>query len=266
MTRTSVWITILLLLALPISLAASDSVVADVNDGNYFMWTRDDMRMCPAPECGGFFVKALNRTWTLCADGSKAADCQVLKLDFSLLAMSEKEQAAFQQAFTEGLGIIKGKLLETQQNGILLPILEISEAWLAQAGKEPRAAGYLRVHDTGIQCFTTPCLSVDESLINLPGGRVIAGVDLSFSGADADKINAGYLEMKTGFVIATGSHKVVHGPAGFSQVLVASQFYLPAEKIETCGSTVCPAGMTCCNASCGMCAPPGVACIQIACD
>lgn len=34
---------------------------------------------------------------------------------------------------------------------------------------------------------------------------------------------------------------------------------------EPCGSTVCAAGLVCCNASCGICTPPGGACIQIAC-
>ncbi|MFZ5892546.1 MAG: hypothetical protein ACOY0T_15915 [Myxococcota bacterium] len=34
----------------------------------------------------------------------------------------------------------------------------------------------------------------------------------------------------------------------------------------SCGSVTCPEGTVCCNASCGWCRPPGVACIQIACD
>lgn len=33
-----------------------------------------------------------------------------------------------------------------------------------------------------------------------------------------------------------------------------------------CGRTVCPAGQVCCNASCGICTPPGGACIQMACS
>jgi hypothetical protein len=33
----------------------------------------------------------------------------------------------------------------------------------------------------------------------------------------------------------------------------------------SCGAVTCPANTYCCNASCGICAPPGVACIQIAC-
>jgi hypothetical protein len=34
----------------------------------------------------------------------------------------------------------------------------------------------------------------------------------------------------------------------------------------TCGRNTCPAGQFCCNASCGICAPAGGACIQIACN
>src|SRR2546423_832122 len=32
-----------------------------------------------------------------------------------------------------------------------------------------------------------------------------------------------------------------------------------------CGPTTCAAGTVCCNASCGICTPPGNGCIQIAC-
>jgi hypothetical protein len=34
----------------------------------------------------------------------------------------------------------------------------------------------------------------------------------------------------------------------------------------TCGPNTCAPGQYCCNASCGICAPKGAACIQIACD
>jgi hypothetical protein len=34
---------------------------------------------------------------------------------------------------------------------------------------------------------------------------------------------------------------------------------------QECGSAKCGKGTTCCNASCGICTPPGFACIQIAC-
>ena len=37
-------------------------------------------------------------------------------------------------------------------------------------------------------------------------------------------------------------------------------------KGDPCGKTVCGPGTTCCNASCGICTPPGRVCIQIACQ
>jgi hypothetical protein len=37
------------------------------------------------------------------------------------------------------------------------------------------------------------------------------------------------------------------------------------DKQPDCGTVTCPDGQSCCNASCGICTPPGVACIQIAC-
>jgi len=33
----------------------------------------------------------------------------------------------------------------------------------------------------------------------------------------------------------------------------------------TCGNLTCPVGQLCCNASCGICTPPGFACVQVAC-
>lgn len=35
---------------------------------------------------------------------------------------------------------------------------------------------------------------------------------------------------------------------------------------ERCGPHACPQGQVCCNSSCGICTPPGGACIQIACE
>lgn len=36
--------------------------------------------------------------------------------------------------------------------------------------------------------------------------------------------------------------------------------------LQQCGATSCGEGTVCCNASCGICTPPGRVCIQIACD
>ena len=79
----------------------------DTDTDRYFIWTRNDIRMCPSPYCGGFYVKAINRLLTSCVDGKKNIDCQVLQIDFSFLDMTEKEQSDFQETFSNGYGIVK---------------------------------------------------------------------------------------------------------------------------------------------------------------
>lgn len=39
-----------------------------------------------------------------------------------------------------------------------------------------------------------------------------------------------------------------------------------ADRGEPCGPTTCGPGTACCNASCGTCVKPGMACSQIACE
>src|SRR5262245_35409768 len=36
--------------------------------------------------------------------------------------------------------------------------------------------------------------------------------------------------------------------------------------VNACGSTTCPAGQVCCNASCGLCTAPGGSCIEKVCS
>jgi hypothetical protein len=40
---------------------------------------------------------------------------------------------------------------------------------------------------------------------------------------------------------------------------------VPDKGGVTCGNTTCQGGQVCCNASCGICTPPGGVCIQTAC-
>lgn len=42
--------------------------------------------------------------------------------------------------------------------------------------------------------------------------------------------------------------------------------FTPPALPEKCGTQTCSSGLMCCNASCGICAPPGGVCIQIACE
>ena len=67
MNRIIAWIAVIVLLSFSISQAESNTRTEKAEEENYFVWTRDDMRMCPSPECGGVFIKALNHVLTSCA-------------------------------------------------------------------------------------------------------------------------------------------------------------------------------------------------------
>lgn len=41
--------------------------------------------------------------------------------------------------------------------------------------------------------------------------------------------------------------------------------FVRCQKRQRCGKTLCHGSQVCCNASCGICTPPGGACIQLAC-
>ena len=66
---------LLLAASIMISSAAAGAAAASISlrpDGSssYYIVTRMDPRMCPTPLCGGYFVKAVNKPKTQCADGS----------------------------------------------------------------------------------------------------------------------------------------------------------------------------------------------------
>jgi len=53
---------------------------------------------------------------------------------------------------------------------------------------------------------------------------------------------------------------------GFQRGADGCEICACAPPPQSCGNVTCGAGLECCNASCGICVPPGNACIQIACN
>jgi hypothetical protein len=66
------------------------------------------------------------------------------------------------------------------------------------------------------------------------------------------------------FVAALGLAVALMGCASLNAPV--GQHGQSAEEGEPCGSVHCPEGTGCCNASCGICARPDEACIQLACE
>ncbi|MBN2699988.1 MAG: hypothetical protein JXR29_00895 [Methylothermaceae bacterium] len=250
----------------------------DPDESNYYIVTRQDMRQCLYPSCGGYFVKAVNRAMTLCANGQWRAQCQVIQFDMAALNLTEEEKAEYNNAFSQGGGLVRGKLVEQAGADEPIPVLVADELWLGQAQSESVGTFY-NVIGTGIVCITSPCPSFEETRLNTSGvSQRISMVNLAASGASQEKLDEAYRALESGILVA-GVHRTEIGPGGVGLELIASEFYLPfpseegkpcvgenCDVGEPCGDNICGEGEYCCNASCGICAPLNGACIQMVCE
>lgn len=206
-----------------------------LDDGisTYYIVTRQDMRKCMYPMCGGYFVKRVNRALTRCTDGVWRQECHAVDVDLSALGMSESVTSEYVSGtFGAGKGLIRGKLVS--ENGA--DTLVGSEAWVGRAGAEP-SGGVWRVESSGIVCITWPCPSYKERLLNHGYGRYLHGVDLATSGAGKDAIAEGYDELGTEGALVAGYHWGLKGPGGWGIELRASEFYTRLSAGSYCATT-----------------------------
>jgi hypothetical protein len=98
---------------------------AALSDQAYFS-IRRDLRLCPSPNCGGFWALELNQSETPCADGSRAiepAGCYVAEINSDTLGLAERTSQL-------GTAIVKGKILpKTFDSFGNLGQLTITEGW-----------------------------------------------------------------------------------------------------------------------------------------
>jgi hypothetical protein len=235
----------------------------------YYIVTRQDYRKCMWPHCGGVFVKRVNQAETECLDGSLAAECYVADIDLEPLGLADDVASELDTAATSGKALIRGGLAKLiMQNGEA-PVLVASEGWLGRAGSDPTGSFY-HVVDSGIVCVTWPCPVLKQVELNVGNPQNISGLDLATSGADDQALAEGQATLSQAGLLVAGSHHATQGPGGEGSVLDASEFYTLAGQApppggDPCGQSICGDGELCCNPSCGICAPLGGACIELAC-
>jgi hypothetical protein len=122
----------------------SDEVAGDTF--TYYIVTRQDLRKCMYPMCGGWFVKRVNRTLTKCADGMWSKDCHAVDLDLSALGVSDETASEYRNgSFGMGHGLVRGVLKKVGMADTLVA----SEAWVGAADSDPVGTAY-RVRSSGI--------------------------------------------------------------------------------------------------------------------
>lgn len=196
-----------------------------------------DMRRCASPLCGGYWLSAVNRLLTLCADGGYQSRCYVAELDLSAVAIGSDQAGEIAGASSEFL--LRGSLASrTYENFGSLGVLNVSEAWRGHADKDPEGL-FFQVRNNGRVCVTSPCPSFDARLLNsaLPGFTV---ADVALGEVVSDPSD-GYAQLQEpdGLLLAARP-TTVSGPAGVALALRATEYYLPGQAPQVCGSRGLP--------------------------
>ena len=199
----------------PVAEAVSPPAPDNVASTSSFYSFRQDLRKCASPRCGGFFVKLVNQSRTRCADNRLQSECYVASIDWNGQTELDNNQ-----------GLLRGTIRRQGEFGVF----RVSEVWKAASDTKP-AGMFFRVRDRGVRCIAAPCPTHHEAQLNSTVSRNVAGVDLSGAGA-ADNVlsEANAALTATDGILVSGDHTPVKGPAGHSQILKASQFYVRAAK------------------------------------
>ena len=223
----------------------------------YYTVTHEDMRLCPSPMCGGYFVKQVNSLKTLCADGVWREECHVAGLDAKAMGWTQAQaDDYFSNILGKKIGIVRGNFAhaldaKTPFVGNMTDTLTITEAWQAQS-KNVSIDPVYHVKDMGIVCITAPCMDdVIEQLANAwtVQDKIISDVRLGASRASQAQIDAGYKTLSEAGILAAGKHKLASD--GKTKLLIANQFYLPMPTkpaAQACGGTTgasCAVGQVC---------------------
>jgi hypothetical protein len=187
-----------------------DNATAAGGAYTYFA-VKGDTRRCAFPLCGGYHLERVNRTTTVCHDGSASASCYTPELDWSEAGLTADARdklalAAARGAIGEGVdALVRGRFAPTSK-GKIQPELGrfiVTEAWVAQSESVSDGV-FVKLHDNGVRCIAAPCPSTGEKALNTSRSASIADVDFSDSGLTDEQIGELSHEMfePSGLIIA----------------------------------------------------------------
>jgi hypothetical protein len=249
--------------------SAEEAVVGAPSNYGYFQVTRRDLRKCVAPLCGGFFVKRVNEQKTLCADGTRQAECYVSSIELKGAGLSAREEADFRQALESGKALVKARTYKKRWSNRWVGLIKGNEAWLGATGSQADGTFY-RVANNGIVCVKAPCPSTTAYELNSGDSYNVINVHLESTATPADPAilnraqNA--LATKDGILVAGGVALPKCLPnSNCGPFVTASEFYVRVTRREghSCGfwqTYDCNAGQFCSWAAddiCGAADAPG---------
>lgn len=163
-----------------------------------------DLNKCLGPTCGGYYLRRLNRSNTVCHNNSTKWACYVPELDWSEADLSDDLKAAFEAKAVEGasswgaIALVRGRFgAKTYGGSGNLGRFIVTEAWAAENDSVSEGV-FVKAYDNGIRCITTPCPTVTEKALNTSRAANIGGIDWAYGGFDDDQVSKLVDAMTTG--------------------------------------------------------------------
>ncbi|HSD88526.1 MAG TPA: DUF6748 domain-containing protein [Kofleriaceae bacterium] len=207
----------------------------------YFeIWT--DLRKCASPVCGGFFLHRLNRTSTICHDGTSKWSCYVPQLDWSEADLSDNLQSALVDAANRdatspgAIALVRGRFAPQTYAGFgNKGRFVVTEAWVAENDSVSEGV-FTKVHDNGVRCIQAPCPTVTEKGLNTSRSVNIHGIDWSAGGFVDDQISKFVTEMTTrpSGVIVAGDRYTFKENGISAKGRTATAAYRRLEDVQPC--------------------------------
>jgi hypothetical protein len=187
-------------------LAATGTSAPAPATGTIFL-VRPDLRMCPSPMCGGFWVSRVNRATTTCADGTARPWCYVAGIDHA--------------SPRGGNFLVRGRIVAGSTTGSPGRLSQ-TEAWAPATATAWRGAVYL-VTDTGIRCVRAPCFSLQAATVNTTLSSSASGLDLTAVAATPALVRRAWATLTAGGLLVAGT---IRRDADGGRTVRAAQFFL----------------------------------------
>lgn len=154
---------------------ASGAAARQPPSGTAVFVVRHDVRLCPSPRCGGYWVALANGARTRCADGLRYPRCYVARaVDGKGRSLADIPEEALVRGALDGGPDDLGRL--------------VARAAYAPAGKVTVSGGFYRIVDNGIRCVRAPCYSYTATPVNGRTRVRASGLDLAASRASGAEV------------------------------------------------------------------------------
>jgi len=234
--------------------ASEDALTGPTSNAGYFVVTRRDNRTCPAPLCGGYYVKRVNQATTRCADGKLQQECYEASIGLKNVGLSQREEDDLRASLVSGHAVIKALQSKKKTNGQVLGTLEATEGWVGATGSAASGSFY-RAADNGIRCLRAPCPSTTAYPLNGHEDHNVIKVILENTATPASEESLGRAGEALGTaegILFAGSialPKCVPG-SDCGPLAIAQEFFLRVTRREDrgCGgrgTSSCNAGQFC---------------------